>query len=100
MVCSPDDNNGSAVQLSYTTGSDGGGNYLNFTVPQLLYWDMLWLEINGTNSAFSQIQAENYDSMAGVLTEQTSDIGGGLDVGYVANTNGGSYVAFNNFAGL
>jgi dextranase len=92
----PDTNYGSATQLSYTTGSDGGGNFINFTVPQLQYWDMIWLEINGTTGATNQIQAENYDSMSGIGTETTSDTGGGLDICDVNNTNGDSYVAFNN----
>ncbi len=92
----PDTNFGVATQLGYTTGSDVDGNYINFTVPQLQYWDMIWLEIDGTASATNQIQAENYDSMSGIGTETTSDTGGGLDVCNVNNTNGDSYVAFNN----
>jgi dextranase len=92
----PDTNYGSATQLSYTTGSDSGGNFINFTVPQLQYWDIIWLEINGTTAVTNQIQAENYDSMSGIGTETTSDTGGGLDVCNVNNTNGDSYVAFNN----
>ena len=93
---SPDSNYGVAAQLNYTTGSDSGGNFINFTVPQLQYWDMIWLEINGTTGATNQIEAENYDSMSGIGTEATSDAGGGLDVCDVNNTNGDSYVAFNN----
>ncbi len=92
----PDTNFGVATQLSYTTGSDAGGSFVNFTIPQLQYWDMAWLEISGTSSATNQIQAENYDSMSGIGTETTSDTGGGLDVCDVSNTNGDSYVAFNN----
>ena len=92
----PDTNSSSAIQLTYASGSDTGGNYITFTVPQLQYWDMVWLEINGTNSATAQIQAENYDSMAGIGTESTSDTGGGHDVGNVMSTTGDSYVAFNN----
>ena len=92
----PDTNASSAIQLTYASGSDTGGNYINFIVPQLQYWDMVWLEINGTNSAATQTQAENYDSMAGIATETTADTGGGLDVGNVMNTTGDSYVAFNN----
>ncbi len=91
----PDTNAGAATQLSFTTGSDGGGNYVNFTLPQLQYWDMVWLELNGTNSAAAQIQAENYNSMAGIGTETTADTGGGLNVGFVNNVTGDSYVAFN-----
>jgi dextranase len=93
---SPDINNGQPTQLSYTTGSDSGGNFINFTVPELEYWDMIWLEINGTTGATNRIRAENYDSVSGIGTETTSDTGGGLDVCNVSNTNGDSYVAFNN----
>jgi dextranase len=93
---SPDANYGVATQLSYSTGSDSVGNFINFTVPQLQYWDMIWLEINGATGATNQIQAEIYDSMSGIGTEVTTDTGGGHDVCNVNNTNGDSYVAFNN----
>ena len=93
---SPDTNSGAAMQLSFTNASDGGGSFVTFTLPSLQYWDMVWLELAGTNNATAQIQAENYDSMAGIATETSGDAGGGLDVGYVASTNGDSYVAFHN----
>lgn len=93
---SPDFNSGAATQLSYTSGSDGGGNYINFTLPQLQYWDMVWLELNGTASAANQFQAESYDSMSGISVEGTTDTGGGLNVGGVNNTTGDSWLAFGN----
>jgi dextranase len=93
---SPDIKGGSATELSFTAGSDGGGTYVKFTVPQLQYWDMVWLEINGTTGAATRMQAEDYDSMAGIATETTSDTGGGLNVGHVKNKTGDSYVAFDN----
>jgi len=93
---SPDTNNGVATQLTFTNGTDGGGSFVNFTLPSLQYWSMAWLELNATNSATALFQAESYDSMAGITTETTSDTGGGLDVGYVKNFAGDSYVAFNN----
>lgn len=40
---SPDYQNGKSYDLSYTTGSDGGGNYISFTVPSLQYWDMIYI---------------------------------------------------------
>jgi GH15 family glucan-1,4-alpha-glucosidase len=40
---SPDVNGGIAQTLSFTTGSDGGGNYVSFTLPSLSYWDMVWV---------------------------------------------------------
>ena len=42
-LASPDLNGGDAQSLSYTTGSDGGGNYVQFTLPSLQYWDMVWV---------------------------------------------------------
>ena len=93
---SPDTNSGAVTQLTFTNSSDGGGSFVTFTVPSLQYWDMVWLELNGTISATAQVQAENYDSMAGIATETTGDTGGGLDVGYIKNFTGDSYVAFNN----
>lgn len=41
---SPDYQNGKSYDLSYTTGSDGGGTYVTFTVPSLNYWDMIYLK--------------------------------------------------------
>ena len=42
-VASPDINGGAAQTLSFTTGSDSGGAYVQFTVPSLNYWDMVWV---------------------------------------------------------
>lgn len=41
QVASPDINGGAAQPLSFTTGSDAGGNYVSFTVPSLAYWNMI-----------------------------------------------------------
>jgi len=41
QVASPDVKGGVAFALSFSTGSDGGGNYVSFTVPILAYWDMV-----------------------------------------------------------
>jgi dextranase len=40
---SPDTNNGRMTPLSFTTGSNGSGNYIQFTMPSLAYWDMVYL---------------------------------------------------------
>ena len=94
FCATPDSDFGKATELSFTTGSDGGGNYINFTLPQLQYWDMIWLEINGPTSADTQIEAEDYDTYSAVGTETCSDSGGGLNIGFVNNTDGESYVGF------
>lgn len=47
-----------------------------------------------TRSAFSvTIQAENYNAMLGVQKENTSDVGGGQNVGYI---DGGDWMAYNS----
>lgn len=43
-VASPDTSGGVAQSLSFTTGSDSGGNYVEFTLPSLDYWDMAWID--------------------------------------------------------
>jgi DUF1680 family protein len=45
----------------------------------------------GPRSAFSQIEAESFDSQSGIQTESCGE--GGLNVGYIEN---GDYIVFNN----
>jgi alpha-galactosidase len=45
----------------------------------------------GPQSAYAQIEAENYSLMSGIQTETCNE--GGLDVGYIEN---GDYIAFNS----
>jgi len=47
---SPDVANGAAQALTYTAGSDGGGNFVTFTLPSLSYWDMIVLETSATGT--------------------------------------------------
>ena len=45
-----------------------------------------WVSISGGGGPFSQtIQAESFGEMVGVQTENTTDTGGGLNVGYIDN---------------
>jgi len=43
-VASPDANEATSQQLSYTTGTDSTGYYVSFTVPTLAYWDMVYIK--------------------------------------------------------
>ncbi len=43
-AASPDVSGGEAQSLAFTTGSDSGGNYVEFTLPTLDYWDMAWID--------------------------------------------------------
>lgn len=47
----------------------------------------------GGSSAYSTIQAENYSAQSGVITESTSDSGGGQDIGALAN---GDWVRYDD----
>lgn len=51
-VASPDFSHGVAQALPYATGTDGGGWYITFTVPELRYFDMIWLENNEGGSNY------------------------------------------------
>jgi dextranase len=42
-VASPDDQNGKTYTQNFSTGSDGGGNYVTFTIPSLTYWDLIYV---------------------------------------------------------
>jgi dextranase len=44
-------NHGAPQSLSYAKGSDGTGTYITFTVPSLLYWDMVWLELDSLSTS-------------------------------------------------
>jgi len=46
-----------------------------------------------SRNAYSQIEAESYSSQSGTQLEACSDVGGGQDVGWIAN---GDYLVYNN----
>jgi dextranase len=46
-LASPDFDFGRATKLSYASGQDGRGRYVEFTVPRLFYWDMVYLHRGG-----------------------------------------------------
>ncbi|NBI30104.1 carbohydrate-binding protein [Chengkuizengella marina] len=52
-----------------------------------------WLEFKNTDNPFEKIEAESYTSMIGIQTEPTSDIGGGLNVGWIDD---GDILTFEN----
>lgn len=80
-----------------------GGNWPGFQVdnsalPARLYVDYVRVyqrnDGGGGNPGISQhIEAEDYSTMSGVQTENTTDSGGGLNVGYIDT---GDWMAYNN----
>ncbi|MEU9140079.1 glycoside hydrolase family 16 protein [Streptomyces sp. NPDC048404] len=49
----------------------------------------------GNRDAYSAIQAESYDSQSGVVSETTTDTGGGQDIGTIANGDYAVYKGVN-----
>lgn len=43
-LASPDDNDNRSTELTYQTGDDGGGTYIQFEVPSLEYWNMIYMK--------------------------------------------------------
>jgi hypothetical protein len=65
-------------------------------------WNINWLEFYEAGKAppaSNKIEAENYITMKGVQTEPTSDAGGGLNVGYIDNTDWMDYQVTAGSAG-
>ncbi|MFH9978706.1 glycoside hydrolase family 16 protein [Streptomyces sp. NPDC017179] len=50
---------------------------------------------SGNRDAYSPIQAESYDSQSGVITETTTDTGGGQNIGAVSNGDWALYKGVN-----
>jgi dextranase len=51
LFASPDYNNGTTYSVPFTTGTDSGGPYVQFTVPSLSYWDMVYTSQTGPGDA-------------------------------------------------
>jgi hypothetical protein len=49
-IASPDNNQGASETLPFQIGTDAGGRYISFTVPQLDAWSFVYLEQNGKPS--------------------------------------------------
>lgn len=43
FLASPDENGGASQALRYSTGHDSKGKFIQFTLPSLHYWDMVYL---------------------------------------------------------
>ena len=89
MFASPDYDHGRSSPLSYTSGTDSFGSFVQFTLPRLFYWDLIYLEttqLSGQDyhiNPFTQVQAATYDnsSMGGIGILDSADPALGLMVG-------------------
>lgn len=71
------------VTLSYSNGnlsSEDGGVLETFELQSVInYLDF----ITGVHQIPGRIEAEDYSDMSGIQTEETSDVGGGMNVGWI-----------------
>lgn len=72
-LASPDNDHGVTSSLTYTTGSDTQGNYIQFTVPSLKYWDMIYVKRTVTTPAGGQYEAES--AIKSAVTTNTNHAG-------------------------
>ncbi|MBJ6362541.1 carbohydrate-binding protein [Paenibacillus sp. GCM10012307] len=81
-------NTGNTVTISFPATNT---SYLRVNITANSGWSaaqLSELEIYGASASTAKpipgkIEAENWDAMSGVQTEQTSDVGGGLNVGWI-----------------
>lgn len=71
MISANEDNASEAERLSYI-----------YVATNDIIWDSILVSQNGIRRSFT-IEAEDYSNMFGLQTENTSDAGGGLNLGYV-----------------
>lgn len=81
--------------LNMAVGGNWPGQQVDdAALPARMYVDYVRVYKPVADSDFSlTTQAESYSSMSGVDTEQTSDSGGGLDVGWIDNSD---WLAYSN----
>lgn len=81
--------------LNMAVGGNWPGQQVDdAALPARMYVDYVRVYKPVADSGFSlTTQAESYSSMSGVDTEQTSDSGGGLDVGWIDNSD---WLAYSN----
>lgn len=92
---------GSKVLLAYNKSSGSqsikvvfNGQSFVYNIPARSAATFIWS--GGSNApinAFSTIQAESYSSESGTQVENTTDVGGGQNVGFIDHNE---YIAFNN----
>lgn len=58
-VASPDRDAGASTSLPFSIGTDAAGRYIEFTVPELQTWDMVYLDRSFTTPADHRYEAES-----------------------------------------
>lgn len=92
-LASPDLDHGVSTSLPFTTGTDAAGRYVEFTVPSLEYWDLIYISRD-----FTAPPADRYEAELATKTNVTTGTNhpGYTGTGFVDNfaTPGTSGVSF------
>ncbi|MDG5852773.1 glycoside hydrolase family 66 protein [Clostridium beijerinckii] len=83
LLASPDANDCKSQSLEFSKGNDEKGNYIEFTVPSLEYWDMIYLK---------KLSSENIDKNNDIIGVQGQLTNPGFEDGFMGwNISGRSY---------
>lgn len=74
-LASPDRNNGISQKLSYRKGEDADGKYIDFVVPSLDYWNMIYMK--------KKAGSDTDDSTVGAYGGNGTLVNGGFEDGYL-----------------
>ncbi len=84
-LASPDQNNGVSRKLSWREGEDSVGKYIDFVVPSLEYWDMIYMK--------KKAGSDTGEAVAGSSDGDGMLINGGFEDGYLKGwTAEGSHI--------
>ena len=93
FLASPDLNDGATQELTFTTGTDSRGKYVSFTVPELKYWDMIYMKRSFSSPANTIYEAEGeIKSSVTTNTNHAGYTGSGFVDGFANVGDGVSFV--------
>lgn len=92
-VASPDLDGGLTEELSFTSGTDSKGKYVSFTVPELRYWDMIYMARTFSDPSNMIYEAESaIKTNVSTNTNHAGYTGSGFVDQFASSNDGVSYV--------
>lgn len=95
-LASPDSNSCESVALEFTQGSDDNGKYIEFTLPSLEYWDMVYVSKSTENANETEKYYDAYKATLEGGANRATNHTGYIGRGFVDKFGSlGSAVTFN-----
>ncbi|MFC5530497.1 glycoside hydrolase family 66 protein [Cohnella yongneupensis] len=93
FVASPDLDHGTTEELSFSTGTDSNGKYVSFTIPNLKYWDMIYMKRTFSAPSNAIYEAETaVKTNVSTNTDHAGYTGSGFVDGFATANDGVSFV--------